>query len=93
MDVAFLIPFFGIIPLELIETFPFSQYVFSAVLTESLLSKLELEIDNFLENFRYQEVDLCLLDTWENSRILTESIRNILKGRGIPFDEKNFREL
>ncbi len=93
MDFAFLIPFIGILPLELIETYPFSQYVFSAVLSEGLLSKLELEIERFLEIFPYQEVVLCPLDDWDNSKVLIENIKKILNNREIPFKEKNFREL
>ncbi len=93
MDFAFLIPFFGILPLELIETFPFSQYVFSAVISEGLLSNLESEIRNFLEKFQYQEIVLCPLDTWENSTMLSNNIRKVLNSKEIPFEEKNFREL
>ncbi|MCE7738685.1 MAG: tRNA-guanine transglycosylase, partial [Candidatus Heimdallarchaeota archaeon] len=93
MDFAFLIPFFGLLPLELIETYPFSQYVFSAVLSEGLLDNLKPEIEKFLEIFQYKEIVLCPLDTWENSEILIKHIKEILIRKNTSFKEKNFREL
>ncbi len=93
MDFAFLIPFFGLLPLELIETYPFSQYVFSAVLSEGLLENLKPEIEKFLEIFQYKEIVLCPLDTWENSEILIKHIKEILIRKNTSFKEKNFREL
>ncbi len=78
IDFTILLPFFGLIPIELIETYPFSQYVFSGILSNELLEKANSVVLDFIKTMQYQEIVICSVDMEEYSKLLVSRIKEVL---------------
>ena len=92
-DFAFLVPFIGILPLELIETFPFSQYIFSSVISEEMLNNLWFEISIFLSKMKYTKKIICLVDKDEETKDLASYLESKFLESKIQFDIKSISDL
>ncbi len=57
-DIALFLPFIGLIPVELLETFPFSQFVFSNVITKDLIELSAEKATEFILKMNYKEVEI-----------------------------------
>ena len=66
MDIGIFIPFIGILPIELIETFPFSQYIFSNVVSKDMIDLVSNDVEIFIKEMNYQEIKLCYVDLEES---------------------------
>ncbi len=77
-DIVIYLPFFGLIPIELAETYPFSQFVFSSRISDELIQKTNKEINEFLIKMNYKEVTIFSIDQDEQSEILLSSIRETI---------------
>lgn len=92
-DFAFLVPFIGLLPVELVETFPFSQYVFSAVISEEMLSNLWFEVGTFIAKMKYEENILCSVGKEEETKDMLYFIQSKFKEGKIPLKLKSISEL
>ena len=79
LDFAVFLPFIGLVPIELVETFPFSQFVFSSSLTAGLLQLSSQEVLRFIEKLNYQNMQICLLEDDNASKKLVDLIFDLLK--------------
>ncbi len=92
-DFAFLVPFLGLLPVELVETFPFSQYVFSSVISEEMLRNLWFEISSFIAKMKYEENIICSVGNEEEVEDMLSYIQSQFKEITIPFKLKSIKEL
>ncbi len=92
-DFAFLVPFIGLLPIELSETFPFSQYVFSSVISEEMLSNLWFETVTFIAKMKYDKHIICQIEKQEEAKDLFSFIQSKFKENKIPFKVKELTEL
>jgi 7-cyano-7-deazaguanine tRNA-ribosyltransferase len=79
LDFAVFLPFMGLVPIELVETFPFSQFVFSSSLTAGLLKLSSQEVLRFIEKMNYNNIQISLLDNDNISKQLLNLISDLLK--------------
>ncbi|MCG3223018.1 MAG: tRNA guanosine(15) transglycosylase TgtA [Candidatus Heimdallarchaeota archaeon] len=63
VDVGIFLPFIGVLPSELIETFPFSQYVFSNVISKNLMELVNIDVERFIKEMKYEKIILCHVDS------------------------------
>ncbi|MHA1302412.1 MAG: tRNA guanosine(15) transglycosylase TgtA [Candidatus Heimdallarchaeaceae archaeon] len=76
-DIVLFLPFIGLLPLELIETYPFSQFVFSKILSYDLIN-LAVEVsNNFIEKLNYKEVVIQN----EDKENITEEMENYITAK------------
>jgi len=64
-DIVMFLPFIGLIPVELVETYPFSQSVFSSFLSEEIIEKAISEALKFLKAKKYEELIVFNMDKEE----------------------------
>lgn len=92
-DFVFLVPFIGLLPVELVETFPFSQYVFSSVVSEEMLKNLWIEISRFITKMKYKENIICLVEKEETVEDISYHILSKFDVESIPYKLKTISEL
>jgi len=73
-DYAIFLPFVGVIPVGLAETFPFSQFVSSEVLNSELVEKVSEEVKKFILKNKYRLVSIITVDSIE----LSEKLKSLL---------------
>jgi len=78
IDYTIYLPFFGLIPIELIETYPFSQYVFSGSISDNLIEKANSIAVDFIKKMNYQEIVIYSVDMDEQSELLSSTIKEVL---------------
>ena len=78
-DVGIFIPFIGILPVELVETFPFSQYVFSNVIKEELIDLVSKDVKSFITKNRYEKIRLYYLDSDIHYKQKMNKIESLIK--------------
>jgi len=79
MDIAYFLPFLGLVPIELSETYPFSQFVFSVDLSDDILLLAKEESLRFIQKMEYQEIEIYLTDSGDISDQKLRSIYEFLK--------------
>ncbi len=79
MDIVYFLPFLGLVPIELSETYPFSQFVFSLDLSEEILLLAKDETLKFIKKMDYQEIEIYLIDSDYIPEQKIQSIYDFLK--------------
>lgn len=92
-DFSFLVPFIGLLPAELVETFPFSQYVFSSIVSEEMLNNLWFEISAFISKMGYKENIIITIGREEETEEWLVFIQNKFKESNLPFISKLISQL
>jgi len=92
-DFAFLVPFIGLLPIELVETFPFSQYVFSSIISEEMLNSLWFEVSTFISKMKYNQHIICPIGNEEEAEEMAAYIQLKLKNSDIPFKYDSISDL
>ena len=91
-DICIFLPFIGIVPVELIETFPFSQYVFSNIISHDLIELVNTNVEKFIKENNYESISLCYIDKRgefiDHMTRIEDSIRKMVKNTSI-IDFKN----
>ena len=77
-DIGIFLPFIGILPIELLETFPFSQYVFSNIISEKLIEMVNKDVQQFIEEMNYETIMLAYIDSEEEFKQKMGPIENTL---------------
>ena len=85
MDIVYFLPFLGLVPIELSETYPFSQFVYSLDLSEETLLLAQNESLKFIKEMDYQEIEIYQIDP-EN--ILEQKFQSIYD-----FLKQNFKKI
>ncbi|MFW9852025.1 MAG: tRNA guanosine(15) transglycosylase TgtA [Candidatus Thorarchaeota archaeon] len=62
MDIVFFLPFLGLVPVEVSETYPFSQFVFSLDLSDEIIHLAQDESLKFIRKMDYQEIEIYQID-------------------------------
>jgi 7-cyano-7-deazaguanine tRNA-ribosyltransferase len=75
-DYVIFLPFVGLVPIELTETFPFSQFVFSEVLNSEIIKKANEEVKKFIMKNGYKSIIITTVD----SIGLSEKLKNLIEG-------------
>lgn len=78
-DYVFFLPFIGAIPIELAETYPFSQFVFSEVLTAEIIKKASKEVMKFIKKNDYESIKISSVDSMEISEKLRSLISDLIE--------------
>ena len=78
-DFVIFLPFIGVVPIELAETYPFSQFVFSEILSVDLMEKAKDEMMKFIIKNDYEDITICSVDSEEISKELEVKISSLLK--------------
>ncbi|MHA1407344.1 MAG: tRNA guanosine(15) transglycosylase TgtA [Candidatus Heimdallarchaeaceae archaeon] len=92
-DFVFFLPFLGAIPIELVETFPFSQYVFSGIISSELIAKSMNELAKLVEKTEYKNIEIILIDTNDIPEQLIIQLEKMLSQHQKSFELKDLRQL
>lgn len=92
-DMAFLLPFIGLVPIELSETYPVSQFVSSSVINKELIEKSIKEVSKFLELTQYSKIIVCPVDSENLPEYLISSLRDLLNQIKIKYTFIELKEL
>ncbi len=79
MDVVYFLPFLGLVPIELSETYPFSQFVYSLDLSEETLLLAQDESLKFIKKMDYQKIEIYQIDPENILEQKVQSIYDFLK--------------
>ncbi|MHA1686878.1 MAG: tRNA guanosine(15) transglycosylase TgtA [Candidatus Heimdallarchaeaceae archaeon] len=82
-DIALFIPFFGIVPLGLAETFPFSQFVFSDIITPAMMETIQSYSETFLKSKEYDNVILWMKETSKSTMYIKSIFESLANKLGI----------
>lgn len=78
-DIGLFIPFIGIVPLGLAATYPFSQFVFSEIVTEDIVKNIKNYTKKFLSQHRYQDILVALKNKNEDMEYVIKIFEEISK--------------
>ncbi|MHA2308203.1 MAG: tRNA guanosine(15) transglycosylase TgtA [Candidatus Heimdallarchaeaceae archaeon] len=78
-DYVIFLPFIGVVPIELAETYPFSQFVFSEILTMEIMEKAKEEVNKFITENEYKSITISSIDSVETSEELKILISGLFK--------------
>ncbi|MBY9000662.1 MAG: DUF5591 domain-containing protein, partial [Candidatus Heimdallarchaeota archaeon] len=92
-DIGIFLPFIGILPIELIETFPFSQYVFSNIVSRNLIEMVNKDVQEFIKEMKYERVMLTYIDSEEEFKQQMDPIENSLRKVAKEFQFVNIKDL
>ncbi|MHA1396988.1 MAG: hypothetical protein ACTSSF_04715, partial [Candidatus Heimdallarchaeaceae archaeon] len=92
-DFVFFVAFLGAIPIELVETFPFSQYVFSGIISSELIAKSMNELAKLVEKTEYKNIEIILIDTNDIPEQLIIQLEKMLSQHQKSFELKDLRQL
>ena len=79
-DYVIFLPFIGVVPIELAETYPFSQFVFSEILTLEIMERAKEEVNKFITKNEYESIKISSIDAIEISEELKILISGLFKG-------------
>ena len=82
-DVALFIPFFGLVPLELAESYPFSQFVFSGVISKEKYNEIIQSSVDFVIQKGYK---LITIESLEKTELCAMIKHDLLKA----FEKANY---
>jgi 7-cyano-7-deazaguanine tRNA-ribosyltransferase len=77
-DFVIFLPFIGVVPTELAETYPFSQFVFSEILSVELMEKAKDEMMKFIMKNDYEVITICSVDSVEITEKLEIEVSNLI---------------
>ncbi len=78
-DIFILIPYLGIIPVGLIETYPFTQSIFSGIITNELIDNVIENATQFIMKNNYQKIEILNKDQKNISNSIFNKIKNSLE--------------